>query len=152
MSHDSVILDSNLLVLLIVGLASRDYISKHRRLRAYADSDFDLLLTLISSRPKIIVTPNTLTETSNLVRYIAEPARAHICELFRGVVRAAEEQYLESSRAVDRTEFLRLGLADAALLDLASESGTLLTADLDLYPAAVSRGLNAENFNHYRVV
>jgi len=152
MIPNAIILDTNLLLLLIVGTADRAYIGKHRRLQGYSDADFTILVTLISSSPKIVVTPNTLTETSNLLRYIAEPARTHLCEFFRIMITAAGESYIESSRAAGREEFPRLGLADAVLLELADRSHTLLTADLDLYLAALARGFSAENFNHYRAM
>src|ERR1700674_3017507 len=65
-----IILDSNLLLLFIVGTASRDYISKHKRLQAYRDVDFTLLTQMLAAAPKIVLTPNTLTEVSNLARQI----------------------------------------------------------------------------------
>ena len=78
MPANAVILDSNLLVLLVVGTTSRSYIGKHKRLRAYTDRDFVLLLEVLSAAQRIIVTPNTVTETSNLAGQIAEPARSRI--------------------------------------------------------------------------
>jgi hypothetical protein len=150
MYHKTVIVDANLLLLLVVGLTRRSYIEKHKRLQEYEEYDFDLLKTLIDSAAKVIVTPNTLTETSNLVKRIGEPARTQIYKQLRLVVKAFEEQYVESNRAVDRAEFLRLGLADAVQLDIVSESHTLLTVDLDLYLAASARGVDAVNFNYLR--
>ncbi len=147
MRPNVIILNSQLLLLLIVGTASRTYIAKHRRLQDYSEADFALLVNVISSAPAIVLTPNTLTETSNLAKFIAEPARSHISELFRIITKAADERYFESSRAVDKAEFSRLGLTDAALLGLTDESHTLVTADLDLYLAAVSQDLNALYFN-----
>jgi len=147
-----IILDACLLLLLVVGTASLDYIAKHRRLRAYTATDFILLGQMLSRATKVIVTPNTLTETSNLAGYIAEPARTHIYEVLRALVEAAEteEQYVVSKVAAAHTEFVRLGLTDSALLQLATESHTLLTVDLDLYLAALKQGLKAENFTYHR--
>jgi hypothetical protein len=146
-----IVLDANLLLLLAVGLTSRAYISNHKRLQGYEEPDFDLLTGLIGSAA-ILVTPNTLTETSNLARQIKEPARTQISRQLRQICTILEEHYVQSSRAAGYKEFLRLGLADAAQLDLAGASHTLLTVDLDLYLAAVGRGLKAENFNHYRAM
>lgn len=148
----TIIVDANLLLLWIVGLASPDYIHKHKRLREYTDEDFPLLLKLLSRARKIILTPNTLTETSNLAGYIAEPARTEIFCILAVLIKAAEteERFIESKAAAARPEFVRLGLTDSALLHLAGDSHMLLTADVDLYLAALHRGLNAENFNHYR--
>jgi hypothetical protein len=67
MSRD-VSIDSNLLLLLIVGSTSRAYITKHQRLKAYTAEDFDKLASVIGCYDKIVLLPHTLTETSNLLR------------------------------------------------------------------------------------
>jgi hypothetical protein len=146
----SLVLDSHLLLLFVVGTTSRDYISKHKRLREYTQDDFTLLSELVSSAQGVFVTPNTLTEASNLVGYIGEPARGHIYEVLGALIQSTEERYQESRRAAGRSEFLRLGLTDAVLLEATGTSHTLLTADLDLYLAATARGGPAVNFNHLR--
>jgi predicted nucleic acid-binding protein len=55
-----------------------------------------------------------------------------------------------SGAAAQRKEFIRLGLADAALLEIAAKNVTLLTTDFDLYNAALAKGAKAFNFNHLR--
>lgn len=148
----TIILDANLLLLLVVGSADRSFITKHKRLRSYTDEDFDLLRLFLSRASSIIVTPNALTEASNLAGYISDPARTTIYQMFRAIVQTPTciEFAVESKLAVSRTEFIRLGLTDSVLLHLATDSHTLLTADVDLYLAAIAQGLKAENFNHYR--
>ncbi|MGH7047742.1 MAG: hypothetical protein ACREE2_15285 [Stellaceae bacterium] len=150
MLDKTIILDANLLLLLVVGLTSRTYISKHKRLRPYNEFDFDLLEGIVGSATKIVVTPHTLAETSNLIGYIGEPAREQIYLQLRLLLGAFHERHVESVNAAQREEFPRLGLADAVQLELAAESHTLLTIDLDLYLAARRRGLKAENFNYLR--
>jgi hypothetical protein len=44
---DVVVVDTNLLLLLVVGSASRNYVDKHKRLGDYSLDDFDLLVELI---------------------------------------------------------------------------------------------------------
>ncbi len=133
----AVLLDANLLILLIVGTADRTYISKHRRLRAYPEDDFNLLLRLIAPMSPIIVTPNILTEASNLASQIGEPARMHIAMTFRAVLGDLEERYVDSRRAAEQPEFPRLWLTDAGILDEMTDTDVLLTADLDLHLAAL---------------
>jgi hypothetical protein len=147
-----IILDAQLLLLLLVGMTSRDYIAVHRRLKAYTDADFTLLTQLLDAASKLVVTPNTLTETSNLAGYIAEPARTRIYQAFRAVVAAdgTEERYAESKVAVNRMEFERIGLTDSCLLHIANAPHMLLTADLNLYLAASAQGLQVQNFNYLR--
>ena len=61
-------LDSNLLILLVVGSESRDLIPRHRRLQHYPSEDYDILLDILQDADQLFVTPNTLTEASNLLR------------------------------------------------------------------------------------
>jgi len=148
----AIILDTNLLVLFVVGLSSEKYIKSHKKLGAYTIDDYALLVRILSNSNNVLVTPNTLSEASNLIGYIGEPARSQIYDVFRRFINSpeAKETYVESKSATSHIDFIRLGLADSALLEMSNQTDVLLTADLDLYIAAVSRGLKAENFNHYR--
>ncbi len=148
----AVAVDSNLLLLLVVGMTSRDYVEKHKRLKEFTIEDFDLLQEQLSVATEIVVTPNTLTETSNLIDHIADPARAKIYETLRTLVQSpgAAERYISSAAAVEYPELPRLGLTDCVLLDACSTGTPLLTVDLRLYLAAIGRGDKALNFNHLR--
>lgn len=143
-------LDSGLLVLLILGLASKDLIGRHKRVREYSVADFDLLARILGGYRPIVVTPNVWTETSNLVRQTAEPLRSNVGHILRKLISDADEAYVTSKSASEREEFLRLGLTDAGLLELKPSTIPLLTVDLDLYLAALKLGRAAINFNHLR--
>lgn len=143
-----VILDANLLLLLVVGGTDRDYIERHKRLRAYESRDYDLLCEAIAGFGEIVVTPNVLTETSNLLRQ--DRRRSQLSRAFALVVQRLEEAYRPSAAIVGHAAHTRLGLTDCGLLDLAESADTLLTADLDLYLTALSAGMEALNFSHLR--
>jgi hypothetical protein len=147
-----IILDTQLLVLYVVGLASPRYIRQHKRLKdVYTEADFDLLAGMLAQASRVILTVNVFTEASNLLSsYINEPARTRIMEKFRQLILIGGEQYVPSESAAGRPEFVRLGLADAALLEADDPSRILLTADFPLYDAALRSGRRAENFNHHR--
>lgn len=143
------VLDANVLVLLIVGLTSRSYIRVHKRLSSYTEADFDLLEAYANTADKIVVTPNTITEASNLVRQIYEPARTSVMYTLRSLTEKVDEVYVESKQATQGAVFLRLGITDAVLLGAEFAAAELLTADLDLYLEATRAGRKAVNFNHY---
>ena len=149
MPHNAVVLDANLLVLLVVGLASPTYIARHKRTRAYNVRDFELLRTVLSTASRVIVTPNTVTEASNLAGQISEPARTLVFTKLRALLTMAEERYVASRQAAESSTFLRLGITDVVVLDAMDVSSTLLTSDLDLYLEAARQGRTAVNFNHY---
>lgn len=139
-------IDANLLVLLVVGSAGRDYISKHRRLRRFSKEDYDLLLRLIrraSGPRRVFVTPNTLTETSNLLAHHAEPERSLFFKTLRYLIENSEEVFITSATAASNIAFSRLGLTDAALFEAVTEETPLLTVDVELYLQVLSKGENA---------
>lgn len=136
-------IDTNLLVLLVVGRVGRDLISKHSRLRAYTVEDYDLLINLIGRVERLYVTPNTLTETSNLLGQHGEPERSYFFAMLRSLIQSTEELVVASSVASSNSEFIRLGLTDAALIESVTEDTPLLTVDLDLYSAAMEKSVNA---------
>ena len=144
-------IDANLLVLLIVGNVNRDLILKHRRLRAYTIEDYNTLLDLLNSVEQVFVTPNTLTETSNLLGQHGEPERSRLFERLYILIQESEEFVVASATAASNSEFKRLGLTDAALLELVNAETPLVTVDLSLYLAALSKGEEvAVNFTYLR--
>ena len=70
-----VAIDTNLLVLLITGLASPAYIGKHKNLRTFTVEDYVTLTAFIGGVEQIYVTPNVLAETSSLAAQIGDPIR-----------------------------------------------------------------------------
>jgi predicted nucleic acid-binding protein len=142
-----VIIDTNLLVLYVVGLTDTKYIRRHKRLNGFIEADFDVLSSMLASAQRVVVAVNVLTEASNLLAFIREPARTHIMQTFGQLITRHGDSYVPSKQAVERPEFIWLGLADAALLDLCSRGGMLLTADSRLYEAALRCGGRAEIFN-----
>ena len=95
------------------------------------------------------ITPNVLTEASNLLGQHGEPEVSLIFRTFRALIKEAEEFFVKSETAAENKHFVRLGLTDAALLEVVSKSNPLITADLDLYLAASAKdGQAAFNFFH----
>ena len=149
MNIGPLLIDTNLLVLYVVGTASREYIAKHKRLSAYTVQDYDLLITIINAASDVLVTPNTLTETSNLSAFIGEPAKGKIFAVLEKVVACSKEVYVPSKSVVGQQVFLKLGLTDSVLVNVTGDM-TLLTTDFDLYQVALHKGVRAENFHHLR--
>ena len=144
-------IDANLIVLLVVGSADPELITKHRRTKMFAVEDFERLNQAISQVGKLRVTPNTLTEASNLLGQHGEPQRSQLLLTLRALIERNPETVIASADAARRDEFPRLGLTDAALLEVVSADAPLLTVDLDLYVAALASGEEAAiNFNHWR--
>jgi hypothetical protein len=79
------------------------------------------------------VTPNILTETSNLLGYIDEPAKTDIFRTFGEIIQESTEHFVASRIAIAATEFIRFGLTDAVSLETTNPEHYLLTTDMELY-------------------
>ncbi|WP_407471150.1 PIN domain-containing protein [Xanthomonas campestris] len=149
MTERTALIDTNLLVLLSVGLSDRTYVARHKRTAQFLVEDFDLLVNVLSSYNRVVVTPNVLSESSNLCAYIAEPAKAQVMNTLKALIERHQELYVESTAAAGHTAYLRLGLTDASI-HLAADDATVLTTDFDLYQSLLAAGKNVVNFNHVR--
>lgn len=144
-------IDASLLVLLVVGRVGRQLIQKHKRLKEYTGQDFDILLAMLAGVGQIFVTPNTLTETSNLLAQHGEPERSRFFAGLRYLIEHTHEIVVTSREASSNTDFNRLGLTDTVLLKAASSDTPIVTMDGRLYSAAVANNPDsAVNFNHHR--
>lgn len=146
------LLDSNLLVLLCVGNVGPEYIPRHKRLRAFDIADFILLQRIVGMAKELWLLPNVATETSNLVRHFPQPDRDYFSEALKQLALEFSELPVASRSAVEQAEYVRLGLADAAILTALEKEGDLLlmTTDLGLYLAASQQKFLATNFNHLK--
>lgn len=141
-----VAVDTNLLLLLVVGRTAPQWIGKHKRLRSYSSSDFNRLVEALSRARQILFTPHCISEVSNLLGHgIAEPLRGRLYRGLRGLLEAGEERFVPSADAAAATEYLRLGVTDAAWLAALDKSTVLLTDDEALKLAALNRGLAVQN-------
>lgn len=73
-------------------------------------------------------------------------------ERLRAIISESGESVVASAMASANSEFVRLGLTDAVLLEAASPQIPLLTVDMELYRAAMSKGpYSVVNFDSLRV-
>ena len=142
--------DTNVLLLLLIGSVDPAYIARHKRLGTYRARDHSLLLEQLVGA-EIVVTPTALAEVSNLATYgVQDPLRTRVMDRLRQFIQATAEHYRPSRDLVGATEFGRLGLPDCSWLDALDTNTVLLTDDLGLYNAALARKLSAMNFAHIR--
>ncbi len=146
----SVLVDSNLLFILVVGQTSRDHVGRARRTEQYSVEDFDLLQSALAEFDEILVTPHVLAETSNLLGYLAEPLLSKSRSTLGIMLQRWSESFAPCVELINAPIYLRLGVTDSALFSAASATATLLTDDFPLYLAASTAGRDAINFTHLR--
>jgi len=143
------LIDTNLLLVLVVGSHDCDQVERFRRTRAYTAGDFDLRAQFVSGFD-LVVTPNVLTEVSNLAGQLAEPLRSRVLSSIGRLAMEIRERYFPSSEAAREPEFSRFGLTDVSVLLTAREKVAVLTDDLPLYLRLSALDLYVVNFNHLR--
>lgn len=148
--NKGILIDTNILLLLIVGSSNRKRISQFKRTQQFIPEDYDLLIKLINLFYKIIITPNILTEVNSLTNQIGEPERSKCVTIFAQLISEIEECYLSSQETVKNNGFIKFGLTDCGIIELSKNQYLVLTDDLKLSNYLQKLEIDSINFNHLR--
>ena len=149
--NKGILIDTNILLLLIVGSSNRKRISQFKRTEQFVPEDYDLLIKLINLFPKIITTPNILTEVNSLTNQIGEPERSKCCAIFAQLISEIGEVALSSQEIVKNNGFIKFGLTDCGIIELSKNQYLVLTDDFKLFNYLQNLEIDSINFNHLRV-
>jgi len=147
----SLVVDTNILLLLVVGGVEPARLSQRKRTRSLAvtPGEFRLIQDIVRRFAEVRITPTILAETSNLLGGSDQRDRAVLAEMLRTWI----EVYEPSHDVIMNywNEYLRMGLADAAIIDLATrENVVVLTDDAVLHNDLWSSGGYSVNLAHLR--
>jgi len=142
------LLDTNILLVLLVGLFDPGLLQRFKRTSRYADDDFAFVQTKLeefAGSTRMITTAHILTEVSNLTGQLREPARSEVRKALAALVREADEEVVPAKRIVEHDRDLVLGVADTAI-ELAVESDSIVfTDDFHLSGLLEARGVEVLN-------
>ncbi len=145
------VIDSNVLVLYVACGFDLTMIDRHKRLSEFLKNDYELLKQYLSTFNGLIVTPNVLTETSNLLGHHGEPERTKLFLHFHDIISHNCEIVVESAAASATKEFPKYGLCDSVILEIASPYQQVLTKDHALYGLCNKKVPNSSVFfDHLR--
>ncbi len=124
MNRKRLLIDTNLLVLLVVGLVDRGAIATHKRTRTYSDSDFVLLASILDQFERIVVPSYVVAEASNLLaqtgnQELRESLLLALAELVKNGILGAEirERQITIAQLSNLEVVASLGVTDAAIVD-----------------------------------
>jgi rRNA-processing protein FCF1 len=144
------LIDTNLLVLLIVGGVNLDRIENFKRTRQYSKTDYQLLVRVLDDFTPLYTLAHVMAEVSNLTD-LSGTERLQARQMLKETVALLREPELASIRAAEGASYESLGLVDAAISALAREQKcAVLTDDLDLYLSLSREGIVVLNFTHLR--
>jgi rRNA-processing protein FCF1 len=145
-----VVVDTNLLLLHVVGEFGIEWISKLKRTRMYSGSDFELVRRFIQQFETVWTTPTILAEVNSLS---LELRGTDFAATFAGRMQLLLESYSQSKQLSLRPEFRRFGLTDCSITRLAARAGRrrlVVTDDLELATELGRLGVDVVNINHLR--
>jgi len=159
----SLLVDTNLLVLLFVGGFERGLVGRHKRTIGFALEDYDLLLRFIKLVPNVVTTPHILAEVNSLSGQMGEPKRSEYFRHFASSIRLLDEHFISSESVTEHVHFPKIGLTDSIILALATlgpnvgskrttDRLLVLTDDYRLSNYLDQAGADYLNFNHIRTL
>ncbi len=145
------LLDTNTLLLLLVGALDPSLLTVHKKLAAFTRRDFDLLLEILRRFGRLATTPHVLAETTNHLQMVKEPHRTRLMVLLTGAIPEMQELQEAAAHLVKSPVFERLGLTDTAVAHHAADKAlTVGTTDAELYAHLQALEVDVFNIHHYR--
>lgn len=133
-------MDTNLLVLFVVGKVNGNRIETFKRTSRYAKADYDFLLRLLGTFKTLYTVPHVLAEVSNLTD-LPGSERERARSVLKREISLLHEPEIPSAQAAGDVLYPKLGLVDAAIGAVArAHNCTVLTDDLDLSLAQPREG------------
>lgn len=114
------VIDTNLLLVYLVGCVDPQLIIKFKKTSSrYCVEDFTILDELLGSFNKFITTPNILTEVSNLGGQLSGKNKGYFFAVLSAFIQKTTEKYIHSSEIAKDNLFIKYGITDRGLLELA---------------------------------
>lgn len=146
----SVLVDTNLLLLLLLGAFDPARIHKFKRTQQFSDQDFYLLVNFLNTFDKVLTTPHILTEVSNLGGQLGSDFKKAFFAVYAKSLQKLEEVFRASIEIVATDLFSNLGLTDAAIGLVCSDAMIVLTDDSVLAQTLATKGIRALPFDILR--
>jgi predicted nucleic acid-binding protein len=147
-AKSGILLDSNLLLLYLVGSLDPDLVPKEKGTRDYTPDDFRLVSEFLGRFDHLITTPNIMSEVSNLAGRLREHTKHVLHVLIRTrFLELVRESHVATRDASAHFVFDRLGVTDAAIGMLADRGILVFTNDLDLSIALESRQMDCVHYD-----
>jgi hypothetical protein len=147
-----VLVDSNLLLLLFIGIFDPARIKKFKRTVRFSEADFSLLVNFLASFEKTITTPHILTEVSNLAGQLDSTLLPGFYSVYAASIQRMEEVNRPSIEIVQADIFNTFGLTDSVIGLVANTPFLVLTDDLRLAAFLAHKKIDVVPFDVVRSI
>jgi hypothetical protein len=141
------LIDTNLLLLYIVGSFDILLIRDFKRTANFTEDDFERVSKFIDYFERTITTPHVLTEVSDFI-----DNRQALQIGLKVYIERSQEIFLESLELSKKETFLKFGLADTSVTYTAKDSYLIFTDDRPLYGFLISSQIDAVNSDQIRMI
>ncbi|MES2390059.1 MAG: hypothetical protein V4555_00350 [Acidobacteriota bacterium] len=138
-------LDTNLLLLWLVGRTDPSLLHQHKRVSQFQRRDLQRLEDMTELCSGFVTTPHVLTETNNFLDHGAKHRREDLLTTFSRYIDVAEEVREPARLLCRQSSFRQFGLSDAGLLTLSTRCA-ILTDDFRLAQFILNKGGMAQSF------
>lgn len=147
------ILDTNLLILLLIGIFEENYIADCQLTSKYNIDDYKLLVQILGYFDVgIITTPHIIAEISNLSRMkITNHKLDYYFQVLINRLNSFQEEHVNLGTLLNQQVqlLIRLGFPDMSILETAKNiKATIITDDMDLHLHAITNKIPAVNFTN----
>ena len=152
--NKGLLIDTNLLLLLVIGAAVPETLATFKPLKnqGFSQTDYSILARFASRFTKLITTPHVLTEVSNHCDKLKGDHRLQFCDGIVPFIKRLKEETVEAAILCQRERFVDFGLTDMAIAEISPDSFLVATVDFELCGYLNEKNVDAVNFNHLRLV
>jgi len=136
-----IIIDSNSLIVLLLGSIDENLIASHKTTSIYTKQDYHNLVIIIKDLKNLLVLPNIWTEVDNLLNRFAGHYRWTYLTQIREIMSKTTEKYLQSTTGSKSPYFDYVGLTDSLILEIAKDCELLITSDSMLSDYAIANNI-----------
>ncbi|ASW82976.1 hypothetical protein EAY42_22570 [Vibrio anguillarum] len=148
-----VMLDTNLLVMYLIGVYDKELVPQFKRTEKYSVDDFEFLEFYVGQFDKLIVTPHVLAETWNFIEKIPKHQFDDFLSKVVPHIEVFEEEYVNKKTLLSSKGFSYIGITDMAVIQAAkSKKCFVITDDLRAYTHFFENGVETININHLRTI
>lgn len=135
------LIDTNALVVLLLGTIDTKLIGKHKRASIYEKKDYENLSNFIGDYSNLLVIPNVWTEVDDLLNNFSGNYRYRYLIAIKEIIEKSSEKYFESNKIINHYSFDYVGLTDSILIEIAKNCECIITSDSKLSDLAVAHGI-----------
>ena len=146
---NGLLVDTNLLVLLLVGTVNPNRIAQFKRTSKYSIEDFATLQGIVMQFQRRFATPQIWAEVNNLTDLEGKEL-VSVREALRTQMQIVNEHYQPAAVLGEHPAYARLGLTDASICDLSQNPMLVVTDDIALHVWLTSHAVDSINFTYMR--